>query len=377
MHLLRSELGRRVYFSTSSYSMSLKIGIVGLPNVGKSTLFQALTKKEVDISNYPFCTIEPNIGVVAVPDERVKKLADFFHSEKIVPAIIEFVDIAGLVKGASEGEGLGNKFLSHIRDVDAILYMVRFFENPDIIHVEKTVDPIRDIDIITTELLLKDLETIQKRREGVSRDAKKGAKEAVVELELLEELEKTVGDQRSVFSVYKKIHENTEKIKILKSFQLLTGKPVLFVINTDRGDIPEDLKVKIISHGGEYALLNAKNELDSVAFSSEERTELGLPLSQLDILIKKSYTLLNLITFLTTGPDETRAWTIVNGVKAPSAAGTIHSDFEKKFIRADTIAWNELLKAGGWAEARAKGIVRAEGKEYIIHDGDVLEIKHS
>ncbi|MEK7636225.1 MAG: redox-regulated ATPase YchF [Patescibacteria group bacterium] len=357
--------------------MSLKIGIVGLPNVGKSTLFQALTKKEVDISNYPFCTIEPNIGVVAVPDERVKKLADFFHSEKIVPAIIEFVDIAGLVKGASEGEGLGNKFLSHIRDVDAILYMVRFFENPDIIHVEKTVDPIRDIDIITTELLLKDLETIQKRREGVSRDAKKGAKEAVVELELLEELEKTVGDQRSVFSVYKKIHENTEKIKILKSFQLLTGKPVLFVINTDRGDIPEDLKVKIISHGGEYALLNAKNELDSVAFSSEERTELGLPLSQLDILIKKSYTLLNLITFLTTGPDETRAWTIVNGVKAPSAAGTIHSDFEKKFIRADTIAWNELLKAGGWAEARAKGIVRAEGKEYIIHDGDVLEIKHS
>ena len=357
--------------------MSLKIGIVGLPNVGKSTLFQALTKKEVNISNYPFCTIEPNIGVVAVPDERVKKLADFFHSEKVVPAIVEFVDIAGLVKGASEGEGLGNQFLSHIRDVDAILYMVRFFENPDIIHVEKTVDPIRDIDIITTELLLKDLDTIQKRKERVSRDAKSGAKEAKIELELLEELERTVGDQRSVFSVYKKINENAEKVVMLKSFQLLTGKPVLFAINTDKEEIPDDLKAKIISHGGEYALLNAKNELDSVAFSSEERAELGLPLSKLDAVIKKSYMILNLITFLTTGPDETRAWTIVNGVKAPQAAGTIHSDFEKKFIRADTIRWGELLEAGGWAEARVKGKVRAEGKEYIVQDGDVLEIKHS
>ncbi len=357
--------------------MSLKIGIVGLPNVGKSTLFQALTKKEVNISNYPFCTIEPNIGVVAVPDERVKKLADFFHSEKVVPAIVEFVDIAGLVKGASEGEGLGNQFLSHIRDVDAILYMVRFFENPNIIHVEKTVDSIRDIDIITTELLLKDLDTIQKRKERVSRDAKSGAKEAKTELELLEELERTVGDQRSVFSVYKKINENAEKVVMLKSFQLLTGKPVLFAINTDKEEIPDDLKAKIISHGGEYALLNAKNELDSVAFSSEERAELGLPLSKLDAVIKKSYMILNLITFLTTGPDETRAWTIVNGVKASQAAGTIHSDFEKKFIRADTIRWGELLEAGGWAEARVKGKVRAEGKEYIVQDGDVLEIKHS
>ncbi len=355
----------------------MHIGIVGLPNVGKSTLFQALTKKEVDISNYPFCTIEPNVGVVAVPDLRVTKLAAFFKSAKVVPAIIEFVDIAGLVKGAAEGEGLGNKFLSHIRDVDAVLYVVRFFENPDIIHVEKTIDPIRDIDIITTELLLKDLETVQKRKDKAAKDAKSGGTAAKLELEVLTELEAAIQGQSGAYAVYRGAAKNKEKQDTIKSLNLLTAKPVLFAINTDRGDIPPDLKAKITAMGGEYALANAKSELDSALFSAEERKELGLGLSELDILIQKSYTLLNLITFLTTGPDETRAWTITNGTKAPSAAGVIHSDFEKKFIRADTIRWDELLEAGGWTEGRAKGIVRAEGKEYVVRDGDVMEIKHS
>lgn len=358
--------------------MSLQIGIVGLPNVGKSTLFQALTQKKVDISNYPFCTIEPNVGVVAVPDPRVTKLAAFFHSQKVVPAVIEFVDIAGLVRGASTGEGLGNQFLTNIRDTDAILYVVRFFENSDIIHVEKTVDPERDIDIITTELLLKDLETIQKRKEKTQKDAKSGTnKEAVFELSVLNELEAAIQSQQTAHAYCAKHPADEKKLNVLKSLHLLTAKPQLFAINTDKETIPDSLRQKIVGGGGDYVLLNIKHELDFRELSSEERRALGLPESQLDHLIKKSYELLNLITFLTTGKDETRAWTITKGVKAPKAAGVIHTDFEKKFIRADVIEWEKLLEAGGWPEARAKGLVRSEGKEYVVQDGDVMEIKHS
>ena len=356
----------------------LRIGIVGLPNVGKSTLFQALTRKEVDISNYPFCTIEPNIGVVSVPDQRVEKLSDFFHSKKRIPAIIEFVDIAGLVRGASQGEGLGNQFLSHIRDVDAILFVVRFFENPDIIHVEKTVDPVRDIDIIITELLLKDDETIQKRKEKVEKEARSGDAVKRMEYECVVELEKYIqnGKMAREFIEFLKKENSVQKQDLVSSLHLLTAKQQLFAINTDETEIPNLLKDKIKSLHGEYALINIKTELESRSFSEAERIELGLPVSQLDELIKKSYSLLNLITFLTTGEDETKAWTITHGIKAPEAAGTIHSDFEKKFIRADVIEWQKLLEAGGWSEARSNGLVRSEGKDYIVKDGDVMEIKH-
>ena len=357
--------------------MSLKIGIVGLPNVGKSTLFQALTKKEVDISNYPFCTIEPNIGVVEVPDERVLKLSSFFHSKKTIPAIVEFVDIAGLVRGASTGEGLGNTFLSHIRDVDAILYVVRFFENADIIHVEKTVDPIRDIDIIVTELLIKDADTVWKRKEKVEKDSRSGNKDALTELSVLKDLSDWIGGQKTAHSYLARITAgNEEKVRVAESLHLLTAKPALFAVNTDEEDIPEALKNKMRGEGGEYLLLNIKSELEGRAFTFEEKKELGIPESKLDILIKKSYEILNLITFFTTGEDETRAWTIQNGTFAPRAAGVIHSDFEKKFIRADIINWKDLLDAGGWPEAKSKGILRTEGKEYQLQDGDIIEVKH-
>lgn len=357
--------------------MSLRIGIVGLPNVGKSTLFQALTQKEVDISNYPFCTIEPNVGVVAVPDERAEKLAALFRSKKTIPAIIEFVDIAGLVRGASAGEGLGNKFLTHIRDTDAIIYVVRNFLHPDIIHVEKTVDPERDIDIVITELLLKDLETIQKRKEKVAKDARAGTnKEALFELSFLNELESAIQNQKTARMHIAERPAHPKERAIIQSLHLLTAKPQIFVINSDREIVPEGLLQKIAGGGGEYVILNVKHELDSRVFSPEERKELGIPESRLDRLIQKSYALLRLITFFTTGEDETRAWTIVNGTRAPQAAGTIHSDFEKKFIRADVIEWEKLLDAGSWARAREGGLVRSEGKDYVVCDGDVMEIKH-
>lgn len=354
----------------------MKIGIVGLPNVGKSTLFQALTKKEVDISNYPFCTIEPNIGIVPVPDERVQKLALFSQSKKIIPAIIEFVDIAGLVRGASMGEGLGNQFLSHIRDVDAIVLVVRLFENPDIIHVEKTLDPVRDMDIIMTELLMKDLETVQKRKEKSAKEARSGNKESVAEVSWLEELEQNIQNQKPA-SFFLRTSDNEIKKHFFNSLHLLTAKAILFVINGKSEQTLTNIllqKIKECGHG--YLIIDIKQELDVRDFSPEEKRGLGIQQSELDTLIQKSYAILNLITFLTTGEDETRAWTIQKGALAPKAAGTIHSDFEKKFIRADVIQWQMLLEAGGWIEARKKGLMRSEGKEYVVQDGDVLEIKH-
>ena len=299
---------------------------MGLPNVGKSTLFQALTRKQVDIANYPFCTIDPNVGVVQVPDDRLNTLSSLFHSAKTIPAIVEFVDIAGLVKGANKGEGLGNKFSASIREVAAIVQVVRGFTNADIIHVEKTVDPLRDIDTINTELQLKDLET-------------------------------------------------TEKGSAVPESQLLSKKPVIYLANCNPSDVSEELLKQIKNLGGSYVITNLKDELEMQSLSTEERKEFGF-VSQLPELIKKAYEILNLITFFTTGPDESRAWTIKRGSTAPQAGGAIHSDFEKNFIRAEVIQWEKLLEVGSWSEATAKGVLRTEGKEYIVQDGDVIEIKH-
>ena len=327
----------------------MKIGIIGLPNVGKSTLFQALTKKQVDTSNYPFATIDPNVGVVQVPDDRLEKLAALSHSKKIVPAIIEFVDIAGLVRGAAEGEGLGNKFLSHIHEVDAICHIVRAFENENIVHVSGKPNPLSDIETIKTELALKDMETINKIKEKISREAKAGKKEAVEMLSALENFEK--------------IPKN-----VAEQYQLLSFKPTLYVFNiSSKANLPLPDLPNAIS-------LDIGQENDISAMSENEKKELGVE-SELPKLIKAAYELLGLITFFTTGEDETRAWTIPSGSTAKRAGRAIHSDFEEKFIRADIIFWEKLTEAGSWAKARELGRLRSEGKEYAVKDGDVIEFK--
>lgn len=345
--------------------MSLSIGIVGLPNVGKSTLFKALTKKEVLIANYPFATIDPNVGVVMVPDERLDKLADFSHSAKKIPAIVEFVDIAGLVRGASEGEGLGNQFLANIREVDAVLYVLRAFNDPNIIHVEARVDPKADIEILTTELMLKDLETVEKHLEKVRKESRGGNKDAIKELPILERLIKSLGDGVMARSV---LEEPT------RDLQLLTAKPGIILVNNNvTGSDPVTL--------GDFPIIemNVREELDAAGLSKEEQEELGL-VSRLPNLINIAYQTLGLMTFFTTGDPppggETRAWTIKRGALAPEAAGVIHTDFEEKFIRADVIQWNQLLEAGSWSDAKAKGIMQTVGKDYAMKDGDVMEVKH-
>lgn len=331
---------------------TLSIGIVGLPNVGKSTLFKVLTNLDITIANYPFATIDPNVGIVPVPDDRMGKLAEMSSSKKIIPAVVEFYDIAGLVKGANKGEGLGNQFLSHIRETQAITLVLRVFSDPEIIHVENTVDPVRDFDIINTELILKDLETVEKRLSKLEGEARSGDKEKVRQFEVLKKVKEDLEKNNLTFS-----HKNEPAVEELR---LLTAKKQIYLLNGDESDVSPELKEKIKSIGADYLIVDLKN----AASDSISR------------LIKKSYEILDLISFFTTGEDETRAWTVTRGTKAPEAAGVIHTDFEKKFIRAEVVATDKLLEAGGWSKAKQKGVLRLEGKEYVVADGDVMEIRH-
>jgi hypothetical protein len=348
--------------------MALKVGIVGLPNVGKSTLFKALTRKQVDINNYPFCTIEPNIGIVEVPDERLGKLAVMSGTKKIIPAVIEFVDIAGLVKGASEGEGLGNKFLANIREVDAIVEVVRAFENPDIIHVHNRVEPKEDIEIINTELILADMETVAKRKLKTIKEARSGKKEAVAEMAVLEKLETELQAERLAHGLIEALPD--EERKIARDLQLLTAKPFLYVYNVS--DIDRALAPELEERP--HVKLDIKIEEELIEMSAEDIAEMGLE-SHLGDLAKKAYALLGLMTYFTTGEVETRAWTVKQGSTAPQAGAAIHGDFEEKFIRAEVIHWTKLLEAGSWSAARDQGTLRLEGKDYIVQDGDVIIFK--
>jgi len=358
--------------------MSLSIGIVGLPNVGKSTLFKLLTKKEVDIQNYPFCTIEPNTGIAFVPDERIKKLADNFRSKKVIPAVVKFVDIAGLVKGASIGEGLGNQFLSHIKETDAALHVVRCFESSEIIHTENSVNPLRDIDIINTELAFKDLEQIEKQLSGLEKEVRSGNKDAVFNVEILKEIKNILNKGESLQKYLQEKEKNLPDFAklFLRASEFLTAKPIIYILNSTKTKDTEEIKNELERRKENYLIINIKEELEFSELGEEEKQELGFSESAMPELIKRAYKTLGLITFFTTGEDETRGWTVRAGTKAPEAAGKIHSDFEKKFIRAEVINWEKLLECGSYSIAKEKGLLRLEGKDYIVQDGDVVEIKH-
>ncbi|HVX90536.1 MAG TPA: redox-regulated ATPase YchF [Candidatus Paceibacterota bacterium] len=364
----------------------LKIGIVGLPNVGKSTLFNALTKQEVLVANYPFATIDPSVGIVPVPDERLDALAKLSASEKVVPAVVEFVDIAGLVKGASEGEGLGNQFLTHIREVDAILEMVRFFDDPDITHVHGDVDPVRDIEIINLELVLADREQVEKRIERLTRDVKAGNKDAIAEHAVLVKVSEALAQGKMARTA----NLTTEELPRVRALNLLTMKPFLYAFNGkagghnihEMGDDRANRAYELVeSLGGRYVHVDAhtERELNDVAEGDQEvfRQEFGVQVNGLTDLIQKAYETLGLITFFTTGPKESRAWTVVKGSTAPIAGAAIHNDFKDKFIRAEVVAAADLLSAGSYPAARDKGQVRTEGKEYVVKDGDVMVFLHS
>ena len=330
--------------------MKLSIGIVGLPNVGKSTLFKILTNQDITIANYPFATIDPNVGIVPVPDERLEKLATLSASKKTIPAVVEFYDIAGLVKGANEGEGLGNQFLSHIRDTQAIVMVLRIFQDPNIIHVENSVDAMRDMGILTTELILKDLDTVEKRLGKLEGEARTGDKEKIKQFETLKQIKDELLKNKLALPFRDEV--------IVRELQLLTAKKQVYLLNGIDSDVPPALLEAITALGANYVVMNLA-----------ESSDVGP-------LIRKGYEILDLISFFTTGEDETRAWTITRGMKAPQAAGVIHTDFEKKFIRAEIIGTDKLLEAGGWSKAKQKGTLRLEGKEYVMQDGDVMEVRH-
>ena len=360
----------------------MKIGIVGLPNVGKSTLFNSITNAGAECANYPFCTIEPNVGVVAVPDERLEKLGEMYNSKKITPAVVEFVDIAGLVKGASKGEGLGNKFLSHIRETDAICEVVRCFEDSNVVHVDGNIDPIRDIETINLELIFADIETIEKRLEKAKKMLK-ADKKYQSEIDLLEKIKIALENGMPA----RQLEYNEDEKVLLKEMFLLTNKPLIYIANISEeqlADSDNDENVKKVkeyakSEKAEVIPLCIKIEDELSSLNDEDKKEmleaLGLKESGLDTLIQKSYDLLGLMSFLTAGEPEVRAWTIKKGTKAPEAAGKIHSDIERGFIKAEIISYNELIKEGSMVQAREKGLIRQEGKEYVMQEGDIVLFK--
>ncbi|MBR6531489.1 MAG: redox-regulated ATPase YchF [Clostridia bacterium] len=358
----------------------MKLGIVGLPNVGKSTLFNAITNAGAQSANYPFCTIEPNVGVVAVPDNRIDALCEMYNPAKVTPAVIEFVDIAGLVRGASKGEGLGNKFLSHIREVDAVIHVVRCFENDDIIHVDGSVDPARDIETINLELIFSDIEMVERRIDRTSK-AMKGDKSLAKEYEFLKALKAHLEEGKSARS----IECDDDEKAIIGDIALLTSKPVIYACNMSEDDFANSIDsnarfnavCKIAAEDGSQVLpICAEMEAEIASLDKEEKemflSDLGIDQGGLDLLIQRSYDLLGLISYLTAGAPEVRAWTIKKGTKAPQAAGKIHSDFEKGFIRAEVISFENLMECGSLAAAREKGLIRSEGKEYVMKDGDVV-----
>ena len=362
------------------WTRNMKLGIVGLPNVGKSTLFNALTNAGAESANYPFCTIEPNVGVVAVPDSRLDVLAEMYHPEKYTPAVIEFVDIAGLVRGASKGEGLGNKFLSHIREVDAILHVIRCFEDENIIHVDGSIDPIRDLETINLELIFSDMEVLERRMDR-TRKAMKGYKTLAKELEVLERVYAALEEGKCARTV----ELSDDEREVLADTPLLTLKPIIYVANVSEDEAGSEptgnemymrLKAHAESEHAEVIPICAGIEAEIAELPADEKKvfldDLGIKESGLDRLIKASYSLLGLISYLTAGPKEVRAWTITKGTKAPQAAGKIHSDFERGFIRAEIVAFDDLMKCGSMTAAKEQGLMRSEGKDYVIADGDIV-----